>query len=266
MKKKSVFDKYDLYQRAVQSPKEDVLFALETYKDLKKKKPETLREDFCGTFQLCCEWVKLKKHHKAFGLDLDSQPIEYGKKHHFLDLSQDEKKRVKIYKKNVLSSPLPKVDITLAQNFSYYLFKTRESLKSYFQNVHKHLNPKGVFFLDTFGGPDTEIDTEDKTFHGDFTYYWEQKDFNPLTRFVMCFIHFKKKYGKKQQQVFVYDWRLWTLPELCDLLKEVGFKKVHCYWEGLDSDGEGNGVFERVKRGSVLEACDSWVAYLVCEK
>ncbi len=266
MKNKRPFDKYALYEKAVQSPEEDVLFARKTYCELKKTNPKTLREDFCGTFQLCCEWVKLKKDHKACGIDVDSKPLHYGKTHHFLDLSEDQKRRIEIYKKSVLASNLPKVDIALAQNFSYYLFKERKDLKKYFKNVHKHLNQKGVFFLDAFGGPDSEIESEDQVDHGDFVYYWEQEHFNPVTRSIICSIHFKKKYQKKKRSVFVYDWRLWTLAELIDLLKEVGFQKIHCYWEGVDSQGEGNGIFKLVKKEKDCEACESWVTYLVCEK
>jgi hypothetical protein len=46
-------------------------------------------------------------------------------------------------------------------------------------------------------------------------------------------------------------------------LEEIGFKKVHYYWEGTDEDGEGDGNFNKIDTG---EICDSWVAYIVGEK
>ena len=56
---------------------------------------------------------------------------------------------------------------------------------------------------------------------------------------------------------------MWAIPELRDLLEEVGFKKVHIYWEGTTADGEGDGVFRPVTSG---EECQAWVAYLIGEK
>ena len=56
---KAPLDKYSLYSRAVQQPDVDVRFLRELYRELKGKTPKVLREDFCGTFSVCCEWVKL---------------------------------------------------------------------------------------------------------------------------------------------------------------------------------------------------------------
>ena len=72
-----VFDKYDLYTKAVQSTEADVDFIHDTYKELKGREAQVLREDFCGTFALSTEWVKAAKTHKAFGVDLDPEPMEY---------------------------------------------------------------------------------------------------------------------------------------------------------------------------------------------
>jgi hypothetical protein len=44
---------------------------------------------------------------------------------------------------------------------------------------------------------------------------------------------------------------------------EVGFSKVHVYWEGTAKDGSGDGNFTRVDHG---ESCQSWIAYVVAEK
>ena len=69
--------------------------------------------------------------------------------------------------------------------------------------------------------------------------------------------------AKKMNQVFKYDWRLWTLPELSDILKEAGFKDVHVYWEGDDKEGYGNGEFTRVTEE---ENCEVWIAYIAARK
>jgi SAM-dependent methyltransferase len=257
------FDKYEYYKRAVQSPETDVSFYRKTYRELKKKKPQTLREDFCGTFALSCEWVKLDKEHKAVGVDLAKEPLSYGRKHYLTKLNSDQQKRLKTQIGNVLTSPLPKVDIAVAVNFSFFIFKQRAFLKKYFSRVHQSLKKDGVFIIDCFGGTQTQDAIEESTNHRDFVYYWDQSNFNPLTNEAMFFIHFKRKGEKKRSKVFIYDWRIWSLQELKELLEEVGFKKTTIYWEGTTPKGTGNGKFSKATEG---EICESWIAYIAAEK
>jgi SAM-dependent methyltransferase len=256
------FDKYDLYKKAVQSPDSDVEFYTKVYKELRKKKPKYFREDFCGTFALSCEWVKLNKENIAYGLDIDPEPMEYGRAHYWSKLTEDQKKRVKILERNVLGPALPTVDIAVAMNFSYFCFKSRELLKKYFQNSYKSLKRDGLFIVDTFGGKQCQDAVEDVHKHKGFTYYWDQVSFDPVTGYALFYIHFKVN-GQKIQKVFKYDWRMWTIPEIRELLEEAGFKKTHVYWEGTTRKGEGNGIFTRTEKG---EACDSWIAYIAAEK
>src|SRR5437868_4175927 len=74
------FDKYELYRESVQSPAEDVRFLEEVWRDARggSGTPRIFREDFCGTFANCCEWVKLGRDRVAHGVDLDSEPLDYG--------------------------------------------------------------------------------------------------------------------------------------------------------------------------------------------
>ena len=65
-------DKYACYEAAVQSPEADVPLLNKIFKSAYGRKPETLREDFCGTALLCCEFVKLNRDNKAIGVDLDA--------------------------------------------------------------------------------------------------------------------------------------------------------------------------------------------------
>ena len=60
------FDKYSYYFNSVQSPDVDVQFFDYTYKSIRKKEPITLREDFCGTFSISCEWAKLSPEKKIY--------------------------------------------------------------------------------------------------------------------------------------------------------------------------------------------------------
>lgn len=258
-----VFDKYALYKKAVQSPDTDVEFLRKVYRELRKKEPRTLREDFCGTFALSCEWVKLSRKFEAVGVDLDPEPIEYGRANYLSKLREDQQKRVRLIEGDVLKTGLAPADIAIAMNFSYFVFKTRELMRAYFANVYKSLRPNGLFVVDLFGGSLCHDENEEKTSHGSFTYFWDQEGFDPVTNRAQFHIHFKLKGEKKQERVFSYDWRMWTIPELREIMAEAGFKRTHVYWEGTTKAGTGDGVFTRTEKG---EACQSWIAYIAAEK
>ncbi|MNK80068.1 hypothetical protein D3C87_997660 [compost metagenome] len=256
------FDKYELYRKAVQSAETDVVFLRDTFKELKGKAPRVFREDFCGTFALSCEWIKLNPRHESIGVDLDPEPMAYGRSHYLNKLTGEQQKRMKLLEGNVLDPNLPKSDLIAGMNFSYCCFKTRDLLKKYFANAYRSLNKDGIFLVDTFGGSQCYDAIEDTIKHDNFTYYWDQTNFDPVTNEALFHIHFKVG-GKKIEQVFTYDWRLWSIPEIRDLMMEVGFSKVHVYWEGTAKDGSGDGNFTRVDHG---ESCQSWIAYIVAEK
>jgi hypothetical protein len=260
---KVLIDKYDLYRQSVQSPETDVDFFKRVYRELRGGTAEVFREDFCGTFLLSYTWVKNRPQHKAWAVDIDPEPLEYGKKNYYEKLSPAMQKRLKIFEGNVLTSKLPEVDVAAALNFSYFVFKKRAQLKQYFMNAHKGLRRKGLFVIDVFGGTQCTDSIEDKAKRKGFTYFWDQENFDPVTNEALFHIHFQLKGQRKIENVFTYDWRMWTIPELRDLLLEAGFKKTHVYWEGTTRSGSGDGKFSRTEQG---EACLSWVAYVVAEK
>lgn len=260
---KEKFDKYRYYLESVQSPEDDVVFLRNTFEELKKKTPRVLCEDFCGTFKICCEWTKLNKKNTAIGVDLSEEPLQWGKEHHLSELDEDQKSRIQILNDNVMNPNLPKADLIAAMNFSYNIFKARQDLKDYYTNALNRLNENGLFFVDVFGGTGIDEDFEEETEHDNFSYFWHQETWDPVTNFATFHIHFKRKGEKKRERVFTYDWRLWSIPEIREIMEEVGFKKTHVYWEGTDKDGDGNGEFARVETG---EACEGWIAYIVGEK
>lgn len=257
------FDKYEYYLAAVQSPDTDVEFIRGVYRELRKRDPVSLREDFCGTFMISCEWVKLNSKFLSYGVDLDSEPINYGLANYLTKLSPHQQSRISIKEANVLDKNLPRVDIIAAMNFSHYIFKTRQGLKAYYQNCFDTLNRDGILLVDCFGGTRCQEANEEVTDRGKFKYYWDQESFDPVTHEASFKIHFKPKGGKKIKNVFSYDWRMWTIPELREIMEEVGFKKTWVYWEGTTRKGEGDGNF---KRSEVGEECEAWIAYVVGEK
>ena len=260
MKAKAPFDKYFYYKKSVQSPLEDIRFFKKTFKSFFKKPAHVFREDFCGTFYLAYHWIKDHPKNKAIAIDADKEPIEYGNRHHFSLLNNSQQSRLKILNKNVLEKNLPEAEIITVSNFSYFALKERALMLKYFKNVHKALPKKGLFIIDVLGGPDCEELSEEEVQHKDFSYYWDQERFDPISRTGRFYIHFKRRGEKKRKKEFCYDWRLWSLPELKDILTEAGFSKIHVYWEGSNKKGEGNGIFKQAKQG---EICDTWIAYLV---
>jgi hypothetical protein len=76
-------------------------------------------------------------------------------------------------------------------------------------------------------------------------------------------IHFDFRDGSRLERAFTYDWRLWTIPELRELLAEAGFREVQVWWETVDEDGDGTGDYEQVEHAENQEA---WLVYLVAAK
>ncbi len=262
MKKIKPFDRYAYYMRAVQSPETDCEFFSDTYKELRGKRPRDLREDFCGTFAICCAWVKAGKSNRAFGIDLDAEPLDYGRKHYLSALRPEQQKRVKTALGSVLTSKAKPADVVIAFNFSFYLFKSRLMLRSYFKRARQGLRRDGLFIVDCFGGKDCQEANQEKSKIGGFEYFWDQESFDPVSNEALFHIHFKRKGEKRRERVFTYDWRMWTIPEIREVMQEAGFRRTHIYWEGTNRAGYGNGKFKRTEVG---EECDGWVAYVVGE-
>jgi SAM-dependent methyltransferase len=254
-------DRHTLYQLAVQSPVEDVRFLARVYRNVRGRNPLHLREDFCGTALLCAAWVRRGPLCSAEGFDICRDTLEWGREHNFPPLGA-RARRIELYAQDVRKKSRRRPDLRCAQNFSYFVFKERRELLGYFRSARRDLAPRGVFVLDIYGGPDaTEEEEEVRKLDEGFTYVWDQRRYVPATGDYQAYIHFRFPDGSELPRAFRYDWRLWTLPEVKDVLHEAGFRHVDSYWEGTDADGEsGNGVFRRSERG---ENCAAWVTYLV---
>lgn len=253
-------EKYRLYLGSVQNPEADIQFINKEYKAIFGKTPKSLREDFCGTGLLACEWVQQDKTRTAFGIDLDMEPLSYGVVNHYSELTEEEQSRMKYINGNVMSAYDFKTDVVVAFNFSYYLFKKRSELLQYFTSVRKHMKKDSLFLIDMFGGTETRQELEESVKHKNHTYYWDCSSYNPLTSECMYYIHFKTHSdGIKHEKVFKYDWRMWDAQELRDIMTDAGFSKTVIYWEGVDKDGTGNGKF---KAATKAENCESWVTYI----
>lgn len=257
-------DRHELYEESVQSPEVELAFVDRVYRRLRGVLPTRLREDFCGTAWNSCEWVKRREKNTAVGLDLHAPTLAWGTKNHLSKLTPQERRRVRLVRRNVLTpGDATGVDVVLALNFSWWVFQERAVLLEYFRNVRRSLRGRGLFVLDLMGGWESMKTQDERRRQRGFTYIWRQARFNPIRNHIECHIDFDFKRGPRWARAFVYDWRLWTLPETRDVLEDAGFSGSRVFWEGDDEHGRGNGVF---REQTVGEDCASFVAYIVAEK
>jgi hypothetical protein len=275
-------DKYDCYQRAVQCPEAEIDFVDETFRAIRGRTAARLREDFCGAANTSCEWVRRRPTNIAYGFDLDSAPLEWGRAHNLSRLKPDARERIELRQSDVLAAHPDlrgTLDCILAMNFSFWTFRDRATMLAYFRRVREDLAADGVFFLDFYGGSDALREITERRpiprggkgasepsvvgFNAPFTYIWQQEKYNPITGDLVCHIHFSFADGSRIRSAFTYQWRLWGLKEIRDLLAEAGFRRSTVHWEGDDNKGEGNGIFTATEQG---EACASWICYITAEK
>ena len=266
-------DKYALYRLAVQDPEHEVEQFVRLYKDEFGRLPTRLREDFCAAAAVCCEWAKLGREHSAVGVDLDPEPLGYCRANYLPRLNAAQQLRVALLQQDVRTCTAT-AEIIAAQNYSYFLFKTRPALLEYFTQVHACLADEGIFILDMMGGGamhDEDISesrqvgrpTREDKLQPPFRYVWAEEYFNPITHDVLFHIHFKFPDGSALDKAFTYDWRLWTIPEVRELLAEAGFSASHVYWETEDKEGKPSGKYRRATKGKPDQA---WLSYVVAVK
>jgi len=257
-----------LYQQSVQDVESEIDFVEQTWSELRRRPARLLREDFCGTANTSCEWVSRDEDHHAVGVDLDAKVLQWGRLYNLAELPEKQSQRIELINEDVLHARTALADIILAMNFSYYLFLKRDDLREYFTSALDGLVPDGILFLDAYGGYEapmvlTELrECTDKD-NNDFTYIWEQAEFNPIDSCMTCNIHFEFPDKSRIDKAFSYHWRLWTLPEIREILYAAGFLKVDIYWEGTDEDkNEGNGIYMPSETG---DADPGWVCYVVAQ-
>jgi hypothetical protein len=262
-RKADTADRHALYEQSVQSTEFEYEFIDANFKRIRGRKARRLREDFCGTAQMCCEWVRGRKSNHAVGVDLDPEVLQWAREHNVAALKPEEQARVTLLQEDVLAVKTDPVDIVLAMNFSWQIFEERAVLRNYFASVRDSLSDDGILFMDSFGGYDAYREIEEKTRHKGFTYVWEQASFDPISGHMVCRIHFHFNDGSKLKNAFTYEWRLYSLPEIREILLEAGFANVTFYWQGWDEDDEPDGNFVPATKG---EADPGWICMISAEK
>ena len=250
-------DKFKIYQHTVQSA-EIARWLTQRFRILTGRPPRVFREDFCGTAFNCCEFVKLHRRNFAIGIDMDESALRWCLQHNYPGLTESQWERITLVKGNVLSVETPKADLIAALNYSYGVFKRRKDLLAYLKNARRALVKGGVLLLQAHGGP--KIEKPERRDFGDFSYICEEEGFDPITHDIRLRIHYAFRDGSTRRNAFVYDFRLWTLPELQELLLEAGLRNIHVLWPYQKNNVPGI-FFRRTSRSR--QAFSLWIAYVV---
>jgi len=240
-------DRFHLYQIAVQSPEHDADFIDRVYRKKNGRLPRLLREDFCGTAFLAAHWTRVRRENHAVAVDLDRTVLEWGRAHNLKPLGVDAK-RLQLVCADVRTVERPKADVIVAFNYSYFVFKERRDLLDYFRKVRRSLRKGGMFAVDLFGGSDTQGEGVDRTRQKGFVFIWQQGAYDPVTCRTQFFIDFEFDHAPPIRRAFSYDWRMWSIAEIRDVLADAGFRHADVYWESIDpATGEGSGEYRLVK-------------------
>jgi len=254
-------DRHQLYEWSVQVPTFEVQFMNRIFRNLRRRPPLRLREDFCGTAYLCAAWVRSRKDRTALGLDLDAETLAWGQAHH-IDKLGNAAARVRLEQRDVRSVTNPPADIVCAYNFSWFMVHPLQQLSDYFRQVRQSLAPDGLVFLDCYGGWEAQQEMYEprlvETPEGMFTYTWEQAAYNPIDNLARCHIHFELAGGYELKKAFTYEWRLYTPAEARDALLAAGFTDCHVYFDSSPDPDE-----DRYRRTTRARNQPGWLAYIV---
>ena len=265
-------DLQELYRWAVQDPRIQVTFLSLIYHHGAGRWPRRLREDFAGNAADAVDWLAVGGE-GAIAVDIDATALRWGTRRarRILGARADRLRVVKADVRTVGPPRLPKADVVAALNFSALVLHERRDMFDYLRRVRDGLRAGGVFVMNVFGGPlgmrpwVRRRTIRRKALYAiepappAFEYVWQQRSFDALTARLDCRLHFVLREGGRKRTLrnaFRYDWRVWTVPELRDLLREAGFRSSEV-WQHRNR-GRG-GVFEPTAR---LEG-PNWVAYVV---
>lgn len=256
-------DRYQIYQQAVQSSCEDVALLQEVYQQARGSVAHHFREDFCGTAATLRAWLQQGDAFSGEGVDIDPEPIAWGEQHNFQSLDAHERERAHLHVGDARMRSTRAPDIRCAFNFSYWIFRERALLLEYFRAVHTDLAADGVFVIDLHGGAEVFSEEEEVTDFDTFEMVCHQTDVCPVDHSAHLALHFRFPDGSEIHNAFEYDWRIWSMPEIIDVLHDAGFKDVRCHWYIDDEDSDEDPHYELTRIGYNDLA---WIACLAALK
>lgn len=214
-------------------------------------RPRRLGEDFAGTAAVSRAWVARIDEARAVAVDLDADTIARGRA---MAVAADVEAAIEFVAADVRDPggvAAEPVDVIYVGNFSVCELHARSDLVDYLTAARRRLARGGVFVCDLYGGVGAhEIGTAERIEPGpngtSIVYSWEQREADPLTGRVLNALHFEHLDADDRTlaeigDAFVYDWRLWTVPEVRDALMDAGFASTEVHGRRPDAmDGDGN--------------------------
>ena len=238
-----MLNRFDCYELCVQSPRHVAAFLRAAHGG----EPLILREDFCGTAALCRRWAREGRDRgddaRAVGVDMDQETLaraaERVREEHAAD-------RVTLIRADALEpqEPLAAADIIFVGNFSIGYIHHRTALVGYLRACRERLAlgnagwGGGIFVCDTYGGAGAfRLGGMTRRHPGRgrevVQYHWAHEAADPLTGMVENSISFRIEIDgdvvQELPRAFVYRWRLWSIAELREAMREAGFASSEVY-------------------------------------
>ena len=263
-------DRFDLYELCTQTPALDVALL----RAIHGGAPRVLGEDFAGTAALSREWVRTVRGGRAIAVDRDPEPLARARD--AVRLKGTARPRGVECVVADVRRVARKVDLLVALNFSWCMLHERRDLVAYLKRARRRLTRGGCFVADVYGGDGAfmrgKLREQRRGPDGErIVYEFEQREADALTGRVVDALHFEitPRRGRRVRlrDAFVYDWRLWSVPELRDALHDAGFEKseVHSRFEHARSgSGGGGGASVHVRPlATSQELGRSWCVFVV---
>jgi SAM-dependent methyltransferase len=199
----------------------------------------TLREDFCGSAAAAIRWIRDgRSDARAIGVDLDRAALARASR-----AARDHgvSDALTLLCADCLDTPdREPSDIVWVGNFSVGYLHTRADLMRYLRASRERLDKghRGVLALDTYGGAGAfRLGGLERTHPGrgseTIRYAWRHEEADALTGMVTNSISFRVEVGgeivAEYPRAFVYRWRLWSIAELRDAMREAGFASTEVY-------------------------------------
>jgi len=250
-------DRHELYERAVQSPSRQARF-LRALLGADRNGTITLGEDFSAAGAIARAFCALDPAHRAVCVDIDQKALDRLTEM----LAPGLRDALTTRCIDVFGAHDP-VDILAALNFSLCEIHDRNRLIGYLRNAKERLGADGYLVADLYGGLDAMSIGESEEELADGTrYVWEQRSADPLTGRVVNAMHFHLPTGETLRDAFLYDWRLWTIPELRDAMTEAGFRSTEVH-DRLGAAIDEDGVLHTLAVTDPDELDETYVVYVV---
>ena len=248
-------DRFALYELCVQSPRHVVGFLHAVHGN----RPTILREDFCGTAAVSRRWVdegiRRGEVFSAIAVDVDQTTLDWAK----LKASDNPviAAHIQFLRGDCTSAQAPAhdvgADIIFVGNFSIGYIYTRSELLSYLRDSRDRLSKAnsgfggGIFVCDLYGGASAfTLGGLHRRYSGpkgeQIHYNWLHEEADAQTCIVQNSISFRVIESDDAviefPREFVYRWRLWSIPELRDVMLEAGFSSAEVHVDCNIAPGE----------------------------